>query len=104
MIIYFLRHANAGEAKKDPKKDEQRGLDAIGVAQCFQVARLFSALELVPDVIITSPLKRAMQTAALVANEIGYDDRLRVDKALRPEARWDDFGPMLRSYNAEVVI
>jgi hypothetical protein len=45
-----------------------------------------------------------MQTAALVANEIGYDDRLRVDKALRPDARWDDFGPMLRSYNAEVVI
>ena len=104
MIIYFLRHANAGETKKDPKKDEQRGLDATGVAQCFQVAHLFSRLELVPDVIVTSPLKRAMQTAAMVANEIGYDDRLRVDKALRPEARWEDFRPMLKSYNADVVI
>lgn len=104
MILYFLRHANAGEEKKDPRKDEQRGLDATGVGQCYQAARLFSRIEVVPDLIITSPLKRAMQTAAMVANEIGYDDRLRVDKCLRPEARWEDFVQKLKSYKADTAI
>ena len=104
MILYFLRHANAGEKKKDPKKDELRGLDATGVGQCYQAARLFSRLEVVPDLIISSPLKRAMQTAAMVANEIGYDDRLRVEKSLRPEAHWEDFVQKLKSYKTDVVI
>ncbi|MEO8727099.1 MAG: histidine phosphatase family protein [Acidobacteriaceae bacterium] len=104
MILYFLRHANAGEKKKDPEKDELRGLDGTGVGQCYQAARLFSRLEVVPDLIISSPLKRAMQTAALVANEIGYDDRLRVEKSLRPEAHWEDFVQKLKSYKVDVVI
>ncbi len=105
MIIYFLRHANAGETKKDPKRDEQRALDREGIEQCYTVARFFGKLNVVPDLILSSPLKRAAQTASLVANELGYDDRMKLMKALRPEATYADFRPMLKSHiHAENVI
>lgn len=104
MIIYFLRHANAGETRKDSKKDERRALDAEGIQQSYQLARLFSRLDVVPDLIITSPLKRAMQTAAMVANELGYDDKLRIEKTLKPDAKWEDFRAMLKAQAAETTI
>lgn len=105
MIIYFLRHANAGDTKKDPQRDEQRSLDREGIEQCYTVARFFAKLNVVPDLILSSPLKRAAQTASLVANELGYDDRMKLVKALRPEAAYADFRPMLKSHvHAENVI
>jgi phosphohistidine phosphatase len=39
MIVYFLRHANAGERMLSPKKDEKRGLDKEGIEQCGYVGR-----------------------------------------------------------------
>ena len=71
MIIYFMRHANAGEKRADPVKDEKRPLDKDGVLQCRYVGALLAALDVQVDQVITSPLKRATQTASLVGNEIG---------------------------------
>src|SRR5258708_24090214 len=105
MTIYFLRHASAGQRKLNPKKDEKRSLDSEGVRQCTQMGRILSALEVSVDAVITSPLKRATQTAALVANEIGYDGKLFVEAALRPEAKHEQLREMLRKYpRAEAVI
>ena len=84
MIIYFLRHASAGERKKSTKKDERRPLDAQGIEQCGDVGRALAALDVAVDAVISSPLKRATQTAALVGNEIGYERQLFIDNALRP--------------------
>ena len=99
MIIYFLRHASAGERKKNPRKDERRPLDAQGIEQCGDVGRALSALDVAVDAIISSPLKRATQTAALVGNEIGYERQLFLEKALRPEATFEQFREMLRKYS-----
>ena len=44
MIVYFLRHANAGERLVSPKKDEKRGLDKEGIEQCGYVGRALAAL------------------------------------------------------------
>lgn len=105
MIIYFLRHANAGQKKLNPKKDEKRPLDDEGVRQCTQIGRILSAMQASVDAVISSPLKRATQTAALVANEIGYDGKLHLEDALRPEARYEQFRDMLRKHaKAEAVM
>ena len=85
MIIYFLRHASAGESLDDPKKDEARGLDKEGIRQCTYVGKALAALDVSVDVIATSPLKRATQTASLVGNEIGFEGKLHKEDALRPE-------------------
>jgi phosphohistidine phosphatase len=99
MIIYFLRHASAGVRVANPKKDEKRSLDADGIEQCGFVGRALAAINAQPDVIISSPLKRATQTAALVGNEIGYEAKLQLDAAMRPEASFADFRRMLDKYS-----
>ena len=99
MIIYFVRHASAGQKKLSGKKDEKRPLDADGVQQGTQMGRILSSMEVGVDAIISSPLKRASQTAALIANEIGYESKLHIENALRPEAKYDHFRDMLRDYS-----
>src|SRR5437899_13042580 len=85
MIIYFLRHANAGQHIADPKKDEKRALDKEGIEQCGYVGRGLAALHVQVDAIISSPLKRATPTACLVANDTAHDDKLQIDPHLLPE-------------------
>lgn len=105
MIIYFLRHASAGEHLLSPKKDEKRALDKDGIEQCGYVGRALSAIDVHVDVIISSPLKRATQTASLVGNEIGYEGKLQIDSALRPQATFSDFRRLLEKYaNQESIM
>jgi phosphohistidine phosphatase len=98
MIIYFLRHANAGEHLVNPKKDEKRGLDKDGIEQCGYVGRALTAMDAQVDVIVSSPLKRATQTASLVGNEMGYEGKLQMDAGLRPGASFADFRRLLEKY------
>jgi len=104
MIIYFLRHASAGQRVMNPKKDEKRALDEIGIEQCGYVGRALAALDAQVDVIISSPLKRATQTASLVGNEMGYEGKLQLENALRPEASFADFRRMLDKYTKQEAV
>jgi phosphohistidine phosphatase len=98
MIIYFLRHASAGQHVSNPKKDEHRGLDEEGIEQCRHIGRALAAMEIQVDAIVSSPLKRAGQTAAQVANEMGHEGKLQLDPALRPEASYSQFRELLARY------
>jgi phosphohistidine phosphatase len=98
MNVYFLRHANAGERMVNPKKDEKRALDAAGIEQCGYVGRALAAMDVQVDTIISSPLKRAAQTASLVGNELSYEGRLQLEDALRPAASFADFRKLLDKY------
>jgi phosphohistidine phosphatase len=98
MIIYIVRHASAGQHLNNPKKDEKRPLDADGIEQCGFVGRALAALNAQPDVIISSPLKRATQTASLIGNELGYEGKLQLEPAMRPEASFTDFRRLLDKY------
>lgn len=98
MFLYFLRHASAGKSMLNPKKDEHRPLDEDGILQCRYVGRLLANMDVQVDQIITSPLKRARQTASLVANELAFETALQVDDALRPEAEFEQFQAMIARY------
>lgn len=104
MIIYFLRHASAGTHMANPKKDERRGLDQDGIEQCGSMGRALAALEAQVDVIISSPLKRATQTASLVGNEMGHEGKLQIEDALRPGATFADFRKMVAKYAQQDAI
>jgi phosphohistidine phosphatase len=95
MFVYFLRHANAGQKKL--KNDDKRPLDKEGIEQSGNVGRLLSALDVHADLIISSPLKRALQTASLVGNELGYEEKIQIEPALRPSASFDAFRELLRN-------
>ena len=100
MFVYFLRHASAGQRSlgSSAKKDEKRALDKDGIEQCGYIGRALAALGVQVDVIISSPLKRATQTAALVGNEMGHEGKLVIENALRPEAGFADFQKMIEKY------
>lgn len=104
MIIYIVRHASAGQHHMNPKKDEKRPLDADGIEQCGVVGRALAALNAQPDVIISSPLKRATQTASLIGNELGYEGKLLLEPAMRPEGSFADFRRMLDRYSKHEAI
>lgn len=98
MVIYFLRHASAGEPFSNPKKDEKRALDRGGIEQCGYVGRALAAMDVHVDMIVTSPLKRAAQTASLVGNELSYEGKLQFEDGLRPTASFADFRKLLDKY------
>lgn len=98
MFIYFLRHASAGQRLSNARKDERRGLDKDGIEQCGYIGRALAALGVQVDVIVSSPLKRSTQTAALVGNEMGHEGKLVLESALRPEATFSDFQKLLTKY------
>lgn len=104
MFVYFLRHASAGQHKADPDKDEKRRLDNDGIQQCGEVGRALAALETHVDAILSSPLKRASQTASLVANEIAYEGKIELAPALRPEATYSNFTGLLEQFAGNEAI
>jgi phosphohistidine phosphatase len=104
MILYFLRHASAGEHVMNPKKDEKRALDKEGIEQCGYVGRALAALNVQVDTIVSSPLKRCTQTASLVGNEFGYEGKLQIDAGLRPGAGFADFRKLLEKYAKQEAV
>ena len=98
MIVYFVRHASAGKSIANPKKDEQRPLDEDGILQARYVGRLLANLDVQVEQIISSPLKRARQTASLVANELAFETAVQMEDALRPDAEFAQFQAMLAHY------
>ena len=104
MIVYFLRHASAGEHFVNPKKDEKRALDKEGIEQCGYIGRALAALDVQVDSVVSSPLKRSTQTASLVGNELGYEGKLQLDPGLRPEAGLADFRKILEKYARQEAI
>jgi phosphohistidine phosphatase len=89
MILYFLRHANAGERLATPKKDEKRALDKDGIEQCGYVGRALAAMDVQVDLIVSSPLKRSTQTAVLGSQRDG--SRRQVDYRSRTSSRREFF-------------
>jgi len=104
MILYFLRHASAGEHFVNPKKDEKRALDKEGIEQCGYVGRALAALDVQVDAIVSSPLKRCTQTGSLIGNELGYEGKLQLDAGLRPEAGLAEFRKLLDKYARQEAI
>ena len=64
MQLYLLRHA---DADTDAPTDDARPLSEKGIAQAKKVARFCEAHEMHLSLILTSPLRRAHETARPVA-------------------------------------
>ena len=99
MNLYLMRHANAGVSRGNPVLDGKRALIKEGKDQCMLMARMLSALNVQVDIIVSSPLKRSLQTAQFVGTELGYDGKVEISKALAPSATFADFQDMLVKYS-----
>ncbi len=104
MIVYFLRHASAGQHTLNLKQDEKRPIDKIGERQSRDVGRMLAALKAEVDAVVSSSLTRAMQTAELAAREFGHKQKVVVNDAMRPEASYDQFHDLLVQYSRSKAI
>lgn len=98
MNLYLMRHANAGTPRGNALLDAKRPLIKEGKEQCMLMARAMSALKVQVDVVVSSPLKRALQTAQFVATELGCEAKVEISPALAPGADFGDFQRMLAQY------
>jgi phosphohistidine phosphatase len=96
MNVFILRHASAGVRRANPLLDLKRPLDKEGKSQCLHLAHVLNAMKVSFDLVVSSPLKRSLQTAQLVATETGYEQRILISNALRPEAAYPQFQQLLR--------
>lgn len=82
--LYLVRHAIAADSGDDWPDDTKRPLTKKGVARMREVTDGLVALDVELDVIITSPLVRARETAELLA--AGWPTRpvMGVSTALAP--------------------
>ena len=84
MDVLILRHGKAekrGEARKD---DADRLLTRKGAREIRAVSGWMVANRIAPDVVATSPLKRARETAEIAADGISFRGEISV---------WDELGP-----------
>jgi phosphohistidine phosphatase len=88
VILYFLRHGKAGSPR--PTDDDARELTDRGVDALRAAAPLWRRLNLRPDVVLSSPLPRALRTAELLCEAVGGSPI--TDDRLRPGATWADMG------------
>jgi phosphohistidine phosphatase len=86
MILYFLRHGDAGPPGMDD--DETRGLTPAGAAVLRAATPLWRRLNLRPDLVLTSPLPRARQTAEILVEALGIGRSPVADDRLLPGAGW----------------
>lgn len=69
MKLYLMRHGPASWENWN-RPDDERPLTKKGRKQVEQVAEALRELKVRPQVILTSPLPRAAETAAIVAEEL----------------------------------
>jgi phosphohistidine phosphatase len=96
MNLFILRHASAGTARANQLLDAKRPLDKEGKRHCLQLAHVLNALDVNFDLIVSSPLKRCLQTASLVGTETGYEAQILYSDALAPTGTLKDFYQLLK--------
>ncbi len=80
--IYLVRHATADKGKpKSP--DRKRALSKKGRKEAVKMAKKLEKNGMLPDLLISSPAKRAIQTARVFAKAIKYPkDKIILNKTL----------------------
>lgn len=82
IALHLLRHAHAGDPAKWDGDDASRPLSEKGRRQAKDLGGLLAVIDEPPDLFITSPKVRAVQTAEIVAKamrnrvKVVVDDRL----------------------------
>jgi phosphohistidine phosphatase len=91
MELYLLRHGIADD-RRPGRPDDKRALTDEGRKKLRQVLDRARAAGVAPSLILTSPYVRAVQTAQMAAEVLGYQSTLVHTGALvpgsRPEAAW----------------
>jgi phosphohistidine phosphatase len=90
MDFFILRHGEAGERSSSLAGDKKRPLTSSGKLEVSEIAKALKIIGLKFDLIITSPLKRAYDTATIVSEILKHGNKVQVGKELAPEGNLQD--------------
>lgn len=91
MDLYLLRHGEAGTRVSMAARDFERALTAEGREEIEEIGDAMSELGLKFDVVATSPLRRAKDTALLVNKALKRKGEVEEWQELSPEGSRDAF-------------
>lgn len=101
MQLYFLRHGEA-DWPDWKKSDDERPLTDFGKKEVRDVAKFLARLKVRPDLIVTSPLPRAAQTAEIAADYL--KPKLRKDELLEPGFGMSELGTILKRHRSKALM
>ena len=101
MQLYFLRHGEA-DWPGWTKPDDERPLTDFGKKEARQVAKFLDRLKVKPDLIVSSPLPRALQTAEAAAEQL--KTKLCQDEALEPGFGIGELSTVLKQHGSKVLM
>lgn len=82
--LYIIRHGIAVSRLEDDTDDEARPLKKKGKAQMQDIAKGLKELKIAFNMILTSPLVRAKETAEIVNEHCGSAKKVMVTDLLKP--------------------
>jgi phosphohistidine phosphatase len=103
MEIYLLRHA-AAENALPGMKDADRAVTQEGREKLKRVLKRAKSAGVEPGVILSSPYRRALETAEMAAEVLGYRRKVVQTAALVPNASPHDVWQEIRSRRDESSI
>ncbi|MFL6353633.1 MAG: phosphohistidine phosphatase SixA [Bryobacteraceae bacterium] len=103
MQLYLLRHG-AAEEDRSGLSDADRALTQDGRRKLRQTLQTASQADLRPTLILTSCLKRAVQTAEIAQEVLGYKGELLRTEALLPGSRVEGVWEEIRVHLNETAI
>ena len=89
MRLYLMRHGIAID-RDDPDcpPEAERYLTSKGIQRTREAAEGLAAMGISPDILLTSPYVRAVQTGEIVCQALRIDSKaLQASDALKPEAK-----------------
>jgi phosphohistidine phosphatase len=103
MEIYLLRHGIA-EDRASSGRDADRRLTDEGREKLRRVLERAHSAGVSPAVIISSPYKRAVETAEIAARELGYDRKILRVEALTPDSSPSRIWNEIREHRDEASV
>ena len=101
MQLYFLRHGEA-DWPHWTRPDDERPLTDFGKKEVRQVAKFLDRLKVKPNLVVSSPLPRALQTAEVAAEQL--KTKLRQDEALEPGFGISELRTLLKRHGSKVLM
>jgi phosphohistidine phosphatase len=84
MNLYIVRHGIAAPRGFPGMDDGERALTDEGVSKMKQIAAALCSLNCLPELVLSSPLVRAQQTAEILLQAFGNEIELRIIPELAP--------------------
>jgi phosphohistidine phosphatase len=103
MEIYLLRHGIAENARPG-LTDADRALTSDGRKKLQRVLARAQTAGVKPSLILSSPLRRALETAEIAAGTLGYKGKVVHTPALVPDASPSQLWEQLRSRQDEKAV